>query len=202
MPENLSPNLRRELSNYFSLHLKPVVLCGIQGRRSNLTSSAHFYRNRPGLKLSHITSISSYCGYVPAHTLPTCLIPTLQLVVSRATSSSKVNHLDIHLCDTNLALSEEQLVTDSLITYVNHEALLEVVCNCDLALVWARVTSRLGRRDHPDEVLTAIWGLCRLFLDPQFKQSDVIPLPTKPAAFPVPRPSMLRQRNHFLKSNS
>ncbi|KAF7291845.1 Costars domain-containing protein [Mycena chlorophos] len=124
---------------------------------------------------------------VRSHLLPRTLPAALRVIVGNAQGAKAITHLDqaigilLHLCDTTLSSVGEQSVADSLITYINgrhsSEACLYILRNCDVVRVCARVSGRVSRPDNPDEVLTALWRLCRLFLDPRFStQLDQLPL--------------------------
>ncbi|KAJ7165621.1 hypothetical protein C8R43DRAFT_215233 [Mycena crocata] len=120
--------------------------------------------------------------------LPSNLIFTFQTIVDNLKNDPVVNHVDraaglcLPLFDCIPDNTEtEQRATDALIVYLNgrnlSDAVLRVLRDCNVALVWSRVTRRLHRRDQPDDVLTAVWRLCDLFLDLRFSaQLSTIPL--------------------------
>ncbi|KAJ7062833.1 hypothetical protein C8F01DRAFT_1251640 [Mycena amicta] len=177
--QSLQQALRRLWERKVSVQLD--ILCGFLLDSSNFEQQPYNFKET-------IENVLHPGGVQPVHVLPPSLTPTLRLIIDKANGAPTVTHLDhaigvlLHLCDTTLSPAGEQSVTDSLINYLNKrdlpEASLYILHKCDVALVWSRVAGRLARREHPDEVLIAIWKLCQLFLDPRFgsSQLNVIPL--------------------------
>ncbi|KAJ7367495.1 hypothetical protein DFH08DRAFT_760711 [Mycena albidolilacea] len=105
---------------------------------------------------------------------------TFRAIVNRFKQEETINHIDhvigvyLPLLDSTVDDKSENHISDALISYINRrdllEAILRVLRDCDVDQVWVRVTRRLSDRDQLDDVLTAIWRLCDLFLDPAFSQ--------------------------------
>ncbi|KAJ6579597.1 hypothetical protein DFH09DRAFT_331380 [Mycena vulgaris] len=118
--------------------------------------------------------------------IPPNLGSVFKAIVDRLKNGPTVNHVDraigvyLPLFDSITDAETENCATDALIMYLNGrdlpDAVLRVLRDCDIALVWSRMNQRLARRDQPDDVLTALWRLCDLFLHPRF----IVPLASIP----------------------
>ncbi|KAJ7124540.1 hypothetical protein C8R44DRAFT_735007 [Mycena epipterygia] len=125
-------------------------------------------------------------GPLDVNRMPADLGSTFRVIVDKFRKESNVNHVDraigvyLPLFDSFVDTETETCVADALIMYLNYrdlpDAVLRVLRDCDVALVWSRVTRRVARRDQPDDVLTALWRLCDLFLDPRFR-AQLISIP-------------------------
>ncbi|KAJ7916320.1 hypothetical protein B0H13DRAFT_371985 [Mycena leptocephala] len=103
---------------------------------------------------------------------------TFCAIVDRFKNNANVNHIDrsiavyLPLLDDVMDAEIHNCATDALIAYINGrdlpDAILHVLRDCNVKEVWGRVTRRLSRRDQLDDVLTAIWRLCDLFMDSRF----------------------------------
>ncbi|KAJ7901663.1 hypothetical protein B0H13DRAFT_2027512 [Mycena leptocephala] len=113
---------------------------------------------------------------------------TFCAIVDRFKNNANVNHIDrsiavyLPLLDDVMDAEIHNCATDALIAYINGrdlpDAVLHVLRDCNVKEVWGRVTRRLSRRDQLDDVLTAIWRLCDLFMDSRFSALlGSIPLP-------------------------